>query len=54
MAIPLLIPLIVLVLSVFFAILGLGGASIYVPIFFWLGMPIEQAILTGLLINVFQ
>ena len=53
MAIPLLIPLIVLVLSVFFAILGLGGASIYVPIFFWLGMPIEQAILTGLLINVF-
>jgi uncharacterized membrane protein YfcA len=32
--------------------LGLGGASIYVPVFFWLGIPLEQAILAGLFLNV--
>lgn len=48
----LLAPVIVLFLSALFAVLGLGGASIYVPIFFWLGIPLEQAILAGLFLNV--
>jgi uncharacterized protein len=42
----------VLALSGVFALLGLGGASIYVPIFYWLGIPLEQAIPAGLFLNV--
>lgn len=42
----------VLLLSGIFATLGLGGASVYVPIFFWLGIPLEIAIAAGLFINV--
>ncbi len=45
-------PILVLFLSGIFAVLGLGGASIYVPIFFWLGIPIDMAILVGLSLNV--
>jgi len=48
----LLAPLLVLFLSVLFAALGLGGASIYVPIFYWMGLPLESAIISGLFINV--
>lgn len=48
----LLAPLLVLFLSVLFAALGLGGASIYVPIFYWMGLPLESAIVSGLFINV--
>ncbi|VVB98354.1 Sulfite exporter TauE/SafE [uncultured archaeon] len=44
--------IVVLSLSGVFALLGLGGASIYVPIFFWLGIPLEQAIPAGLFLNV--
>lgn len=44
--------LVVLILSVVFSMLGLGGASIYVPIFFWLGIPLQVAIISGLFINV--
>lgn len=42
----------VLLLSGMFSSLGLGGASAYVPIFFWMGIPIEAAIAAGLFINV--
>ncbi len=42
----------VLLLSGIFALLGLGGASIYVPVFFWLGIPLESAIAAGLFMNV--
>ncbi|MBU0586145.1 sulfite exporter TauE/SafE family protein [Candidatus Micrarchaeota archaeon] len=44
----------VLVLSGLFAILGVGGASIYVPLFILLGMPIGAAIPLALFINVFS
>lgn len=43
---------VVLLLSGIFALLGLGGASVYVPIFFWLGIPLEAAISAGLFLNV--
>lgn len=45
------VPLIV-GLSAVFATLGMGGASIYVPIFYFLGIPLESAILAGLFINI--
>lgn len=48
----LLAPFLVLVLSILFSTLGLGGASIYVPIFYWMGLPLESAIVCGLFINV--
>lgn len=51
--IELLLPaILVLFLSILFSMLGLGGASVFVPIFFWLGMPFEQAIVLGLFVNV--
>lgn len=44
--------IIVLFLSFIFAMLGLGGASVYVPVFYWLGIPLEQAIASGLFLNI--
>lgn len=44
--------LIAFLVAVLFSILGLGGAIIYTPLFFWLGMPILAAIPTALLLNV--
>lgn len=39
-------------LSVFFSFLGIGGASIYVPLFYWLGFDLLVAIPMALLINM--
>lgn len=44
--------LIAFLIAVLFSILGLGGAIVYTPLFFWLGMPILAAIPTALLLNV--
>lgn len=38
-------------ISVLFSTLGLGGAIIYTPLFFWLGLPILTAIPMALLLN---
>ncbi len=43
--------LVILPLSAVFALLGMGGSSIYVPLFLWLGIPLEVAIPYGLLLN---
>lgn len=37
--------------AVLFSILGLGGAIVYTPLFFWLGLPLLAAIPTALLLN---
>ncbi len=44
--------LVVFALSGVFALLGLGGASVYVPIFLWLGIPLEAAVPAGLFLNM--
>jgi uncharacterized membrane protein YfcA len=48
----LLIILIAFIIAVLFSMLGLGGAIIYTPFFFWLGVPILTAIPMALLLNV--
>ncbi len=48
----LLIIFIAFVIAVLFSMLGLGGAIIYTPFFFWLGVPILTAIPMALLLNV--
>ena len=40
------------IIAVLFSILGLGGAIIYTPLFFWLGIPLLIAIPMALLLNV--
>lgn len=47
----LLIIFIVFLVAVLFSILGLGGAIIYTPLFFWLGVPLLIAIPMALLLN---
>lgn len=47
----LLIIFIAFVIAVLFSIMGLGGAIIYTPFFFWLGVPILGAIPMALLLN---
>jgi uncharacterized membrane protein YfcA len=50
--ITVLIPFIILGISFFFSMLGLGGAQLYVPIFYWLGMSLKsEAIPMALLLN---
>jgi uncharacterized membrane protein YfcA len=44
--------IIVLALSSLFALLGMGGASIYVPIFIYMGFPLEAALPAGLFLNM--
>jgi uncharacterized membrane protein YfcA len=48
------IPIIVIafMIAVIFSILGLGGAIIYTPLFFWLGIPLLTAIPMALLLNM--
>ena len=46
-----LIILIAFSVSVLFSMLGLGGALIYTPLFFWLGLPLLTAIPMALLLN---
>ena len=42
----------ILVVSILFSMLGLGGGMLYVPIFKWLGLPLKSvAIPLGLLLN---
>ncbi len=48
----LLIIFIAFIIAVLFSMLGLGGAIIYTPFFFWLGVPILTAIPMALLLNV--
>ncbi|ADE36824.1 sulfite exporter TauE/SafE family protein [Methanohalophilus mahii] len=49
---PLLLALIILFLSSVFAYLGIGGAVIYVPLFYWIGIDLRIAIPLSLLLNV--
>jgi len=48
------LPIIVIafLISALFSILGLGGAIIYTPLFFWLGVPLLAAIPMALLLNM--
>jgi uncharacterized membrane protein YfcA len=43
--------LIVLIFTTILAMAGIGAAFIFIPIFFWLGIPLEVAIPTGLFLN---
>jgi len=46
-------PLIFLLVSFVFSMLGMGGSQLYIPILFWLGMDFKtEAIPLGLLLNV--
>src|SRR3990170_1942140 len=47
----LLIILIAFLVALIFSMLGLGGAIIYTPLFFWIGLPILAAIPMALLLN---
>jgi uncharacterized membrane protein YfcA len=48
-----LVPPIFFIIAVVFAMVGLGGSQLYVPILFWLGMDFKtQAIPLGMLLNV--
>jgi uncharacterized membrane protein YfcA len=44
--------LIAFLIAVLFSILGLGGAIIYTPLFFWLGIPLLAAITMALFLNM--
>ena len=48
----LLIIIITFLIAVLFSIMGLGGAIIYTPLFFWLGIPLLAAIPMALLLNM--
>ena len=39
------------IIAILFSMLGLGGAIIYTPLFFWMGLPILTANPMGLLLN---
>ncbi|MFZ5590472.1 MAG: sulfite exporter TauE/SafE family protein [Bacillota bacterium] len=43
--------LIVLIFSAIMSMAGLGAAFIYVPLFYWLGVPLHQAMPAALLLN---
>lgn len=47
----LLIAFIILIISIVFSMLGVGGGLVYVPLFFFLGFPVHIAISTSLLLN---
>jgi len=49
-----LLPIIVIafLISILFSLLGLGGAIIYTPLFFWLGFPLLTAITMALFLNM--
>lgn len=48
----LILAILVLLLSILFSFLGMGGAVIYVPLFYWLGVDLLSAIAAALLLNV--
>ncbi|BEP29230.1 sulfite exporter TauE/SafE family protein [Helicovermis profundi] len=43
--------IVVLVFSTILAMAGMGAAFIFIPIFYWLGLPLNVAIPTGLFLN---
>ncbi len=47
-----LIIVIAFLIAVIFSLLGLGGAIIYTPLFFWLGFPLLTAITMALFLNM--
>jgi len=47
-----LLAVIVFFLSILFSMIGIGGASIYVPLFYSLGFELNQAIALGLFLNI--
>jgi uncharacterized membrane protein YfcA len=49
-----LLPIIVIafLVSILFSLLGLGGAIIYTPLFFWLGFDLLIAITMALFLNM--
>lgn len=47
----LLIAFIILIISIVFSMLGVGGGLVYVPLFFFLGFPVHIAVSTSLLLN---
>ncbi|WP_321417050.1 sulfite exporter TauE/SafE family protein [uncultured Methanomethylovorans sp.] len=48
---PLVFAILIFFLSVLFSMIGLGGAIVYVPLFYWLGIDLLSAIPMGLLLN---
>lgn len=48
---PLAFAIMVFFLSVLFSMIGLGGAIVYVPVFYWSGIDLLSAIPMGLLLN---
>jgi uncharacterized membrane protein YfcA len=48
---PIVVAVIIFFLAVLFSMLGLGGALVYVPLFYWLGIDILVAIPTAMLLN---
>ena len=48
---PIVVAVIIFFLAVLFSMLGLGGALVYVPLFYWLGIDILVAIPMALLLN---
>ncbi|MHC1576702.1 MAG: sulfite exporter TauE/SafE family protein [Methanosarcinaceae archaeon] len=49
---PLVLGSIVLFSSILFAVMGIGGAIVYVPLFYWLGMDLMVAIPVALMLNI--
>ncbi|MCX8163065.1 MAG: sulfite exporter TauE/SafE family protein [Candidatus Micrarchaeota archaeon] len=52
MMLEIIIVLTVAILSIFFAIVGIGGASVYIPLFYSFGFLIKEAIIVGLILNL--
>jgi uncharacterized membrane protein YfcA len=44
-------PLVVVVFSAFLSMAGLGAAFLFVPFFYWMGVPLREAMATALLLN---
>jgi len=44
-------PLVVLVFSALLSMAGLGAAFLFVPFFYWMGVPLREAMATALLLN---
>lgn len=48
---PLIFAVVVFFLAILFSMVGLGGAIVYVPVFYWSGIDLLSAIPMGLLLN---
>ncbi|MEA1984792.1 MAG: sulfite exporter TauE/SafE family protein [Euryarchaeota archaeon] len=49
---PIVLGSIVFFSSILFAVMGLGGAIVYVPLFYWIGMDLTIAIPAALMLNI--